>query len=140
MKPSLKSNVAHSQTVSISIGVGKQNIALSHLSKKRQEIPMKVAPSEISLKHQRLKYSNLRTVDKRDRQNDDHSMIDKFSQIIGTQKPDVNKTMNTQASVRDLSDIRGSMKVLAPLTSSVVVLPNEANPVEQDMVEQDLKL
>lgn len=74
-------------------------------------------------------------MDKRER--DDNSIVDKFSQIIGSSKADPIKTMNTQGSIKDLADYRASIKGLVPLAASLAV--PEANPVEQDMVEQDLK-
>jgi len=74
----------------VSINVGNKSIAMSHLNKKKldQRIP-KVA-SEVSIKSQKMRFNHLQSADKNYRQNDESSMMDKISMIVGSSKQEIN--------------------------------------------------
>lgn len=62
-------------------GGGTQNIQMSHLSKKKGDLRSKLGPSELSNKKNRIKFSNLKTIN--GHENDDVSLKDKLSQVVG---------------------------------------------------------
>lgn len=82
----------------------------------------------------------MKSVEKLERHVDEKSLIDKFSVIVGSHKadkPNENKLLNSQPSLKDNFNLLEN-KLASHKNIGMEKQFNDANPIEQEMIEVDL--